>query len=280
GSQVVVFEQSMQDEAAERFELAADIRPGIEANQFSLVYQPLISLTDNNVVGFEALLRWHHPERGNVSPGLFIPLAEANGTIIDLGRWALETACRQMVHWQQDHPTLRNCHVSVNLSASQLEEDGEIDRLIDIVRESSIAPQLLTIELTESTMTRDPMRTREQLGALRDMNINIAIDDFGTGVSGLSHLRDLPFDVIKLDKSYVDTLGVSQEGTRLVQQIIDLATAMGANTVGEGIESSEQVDTLHQMGCQVGQGFYLARPMSHSQIIEWIQARDAGRLVV
>ena len=276
---VVVFEQSMQDEAAERFELAADIRPGIEDDQFSLVYQPLISLTDNTVVGFEALLRWHHPERGNVSPGVFIPLAEANGTIIDLGRWALKTACGQMVQWQHEHLTLRNCHMSVNLSASQLEREGEIHQLIDIVRNSTIDPEHLIIELTESTMTRDPTRTREQLGALREMNINIAIDDFGTGVSGLSHLRDLPFDVIKLDKSYVDTLGVSQEGTRLVQQIIDLASAMGANTVGEGIESSEQADTLHNMGCQVGQGFYLARPMGGAQLIEWIQAREAGHLV-
>ena len=280
GSTVVVFEQSMQDEAAERFELAADIRPGIEGDQFALVYQPLISLTTNQVVGFEALLRWHHPERGNVSPGVFIPLAESNGTIIDLGRWALKTACTQMVCWQRRYPAVRDCHMSVNLSASQLEQDGEINQLIEIVRESTIAPELLTIELTESTMTRDPARTREQLGALRDLNINIAIDDFGTGVSGLSHLRDLPFDVIKLDKSYVDTLGVSQEGTRLVQQIIDLANAMGANTVGEGIESPEQVDTLHQMGCQVGQGFYLARPMGGEQLIEWLQAREAGQLVI
>jgi len=274
-----VFIKSMQQETAERFELAGELRGALTDGDFSLVYQPLISLEDNRVLNFEALIRWNHPERGNISPAVFIPLAEANGLIVEIGRWVLQQALNQLSIWKNTFKEFEDIGVSVNLSARQLENEKELNGLIDIIRKSNTKPTDLILELTESTMVTDAGRIHTELNTLRDLGIKIAIDDFGTGVSGLSHLRELPFDSVKIDKAFIDKIGVSQEGTLLVQQIIELSKAMGAYIVAEGIEEPEQVDILTAMGCDVGQGFYLARPMNPEKIVNWIKERSIGNLV-
>jgi len=274
----VMFEESMQQETAERFELAGELRSALNNNNFSLVYQPIISLEDNKVRNFEALLRWNHPERGNISPAVFIPLAESNGMIVEIGRWVLDQACKQLVSWKNQFPEFTELGLSVNLSAKQLEREDELNVLVKIIRDSKIDPTNLILELTESTMISDANRIHDDLNTLRELGIKIAIDDFGTGVSGLSHLRELPFDSIKIDKTFIDEIGQTQEGTLLVSQIIELSKAMGAYIVAEGIEQSEQVDILKTMGCELGQGFYLARPMPPEKLLTWIQARHVGNL--
>ncbi len=277
-AEVVVFEQSLQDKVDERFELMTDMQTALDNDQFAVVYQPLISFESQEVHSFEALLRWAHPTRGNISPATFIPLAERSGMIVELGRWVLEQSCRQLVQWRTEFEGFPKAQMAVNLSARQLERDGELEQLLRIIHNSGIDCSELTFELTESIMLKDAAWIRDQLTELRTLGIEIAIDDFGTGASGLNHLRELPFDIVKIDKSYVDKIGVDADGENLVSQIIDLAKGLDARTVAEGIETPGQADVLARMGCDIGQGFYLAKPMDRDRIESWIQVRRRAAL--
>ncbi len=275
-----LFTKEMQQEAVDRFELAADLRRALDQDEFNLVYQPLISLNDNTVHSFEALLRWDHPTRGNISPAVFIPLAESNGMIIEIGRWVLRHACAKLIEWQTTYREFSDTSMAVNLSARQLDIEGELNKLVDIVNNVGVNPNNVTIELTESVMVEDADKIRSQLEHLRAMGISIAIDDFGTGVNGLAHLRDFPFDIIKIDKVYIDQIGQTDEGTKLVKQLVELSKGVGAKkVVAEGIETPDQAEALIQMGCHIGQGFYLARPMAEDKLITWLQARRTGELL-
>lgn len=276
--EIVLYEQSLQDEVDERFELMTDMQSALDSDQFSLVFQPLISLETQQVHSFEALLRWAHPTRGNISPATFIPLAERSGMIVELGRWVLDQACRQIVTWQRELDGFPKASVAVNLSARQLERDGELQTLLAIIEASGVDCSALSFELTESIMLKDASWIRNQLTQLREMGIEIAIDDFGTGASGLNHLRELPFDIVKIDKSYVDKVGVDRDGENLVSQIIDLAQGLDARTVAEGIETPAQADWLTRSGCDIGQGFYLAKPMDPERIESWLQVRRRAEL--
>ncbi len=277
-NEVVVYEQSLQDQVDERFELITDMRSAIDNDEFSVVFQPLISLETQEVHSFEALLRWSHPTRGNISPATFIPLAEKSGMIVDLGRWVLDRSCRQLVEWQRSFDGFGNVSMGINLSARQLERHGELDVMLAIIADSGVDASALTFELTESIMLKDASWIRAQLHELRGLGIDIAIDDFGTGASGLNHLRELPFDTVKIDKSYIDRVGVDPDGENLVSQIIDLAKGLDAKTVAEGIETPIQADVLARMGCDIGQGFYLAKPMDRSRIEPWMQERRRAAL--
>ncbi len=273
---IVGYESWLREAATERFELDADLIPGIAAGQFSVVYQPLFSLSTNQVKGVEALLRWQHPERGHISPAVFIPLAEKSGAITELGRWVLEAACRQLVAWHEELPDALGLGMSVNVSARQLEDSNEFDVFHEIIRASGVDPSALTLELTETTMLDGIDSIREQLDRFRALGIKIAVDDFGTGTAGLNHLRDVPFDVLKVDKTYVDTLGKTGDAHALLSGVIELAHAMGALVVAEGIETPQQANELRQMGCDVGQGFYLGRPMDRARIELWFERGRDG----
>lgn len=274
--EVVVYDQDLQDEIQERFELTAAMRPALESGQFHLHYQPLISLASDRVESFEALLRWTHPEKGSISPGTFIPLAERSGLIVELGRWVLHEACRQLVEWRQRHEGFDQVSIGVNLSARQLERHGELDALLYLVDGTGLDYGSLTVELTESIMIDDRGWIGSQLQHLRELGTRIAIDDFGTGAAGLSHLRQLPYDVVKIDKSYIDQVGADPTGERLVVQIIELAQGMDAVSVAEGIETGEQLQALKAMGCDIGQGFHLARPMTPDDLERWMAERGGA----
>jgi EAL domain-containing protein (putative c-di-GMP-specific phosphodiesterase class I) len=224
----------------------------------------------------EALLRWSHPERGPISPGVFIPLAEKSGTVVELGRWVMTQACAQLRHWHETVDGAEALGMSVNVSALQLERKGEAERLCQIVVDSAVDPSRVTAELTESTLIEDGGWIRSQLQTLRDQGMRVAIDDFGTGAAGLSHLRNVPFNVIKIDKSYVDALSESAEAQRLVRGVIDLAHTLGAETVAEGIEEPTEFDLLQSLGCELGQGFYLGRPMDPAQLEDWFAKGRSG----
>ncbi len=276
GGDIVVFEPWMREVADERFVLESDLLPGLRAGEFHVVYQPLLGLSTQRVRSVEALLRWNHPERGAVSPASFIPVAERSGAIVELGRWVLAESCRQLKYWHDELPDGDGLGVSVNMSVRQLADESEFERLKSIILDSGVDPRALTLELTESLVISEVPTMRRGVEDLRSMGIQIAVDDFGSGTAGLNHLRDVPFDILKIDKSYVDPLGVNPDAYQLLSSMVELAHSMEATVVAEGIETHEQAALLRQMGCDVGQGFYLGRPMDPVRLEEWFAEGRSG----
>jgi len=272
----VVFEPFMHDVANERFELESDLLPGLAAGEFSVVFQPLLLMETQQVRSVEALLRWTHPERGSVSPASFIPVAEQSGAIVELGRWVLAESCRQLKVWHDHIPGGEGLGVSVNVSVRQLVQEAEFERLMDIILDSGVVPARVTLELTESMMINEVPTVRRGIQDLRSLGVRIAVDDFGTGTAGLSHLRDVPFDILKIDKSYIDPIADDPDAYRLLAGVVELAHSMHATVVAEGIESHEQAALLRRMGCDIGQGFYLGRPMDPAALEGWFAAGRDG----
>ena len=244
-----------------RRDLQAALDSAVTESAFTLVYQPIVELETGAVAGFEALLRWPHAEWGMVQPDQFIALAEETGHILPLGAWVLQQATTDLARWQQharDHPPV---YVSVNVSARQLRDPGFVGGVRRRLAESGLHPSSLVLELTESGLLRPDQRLRADLEELQGMGMRLAIDDFGTGYSSLSYLRDLPIDVLKIDKSFVDGIAVSTQRLALAEVIIRIAKTLGLTVIAEGIESEIQRDMLVSMGCRYGQGYLLAVPM-------------------
>ncbi|MEY2451856.1 MAG: hypothetical protein QOD92_1430 [Acidimicrobiaceae bacterium] len=254
-----VFEAAMHHAAVERLELEAELRGAIERDELVVHYQPIISLTDDDVVGFEALVRWQHPDRGLVPPMEFVPVAEDTGFIIPIGTWVLDQACAAASRW----PARTNgerMQISVNLSARQLFDANLIETVRSIMKRNGLEVGQLTLEITESVLMEDTDLAVLQLNALKNLGVQIAIDDFGTGYSSLSYLRSFPVDVLKIDKSFTDSVAVDVEGAGFVQAILRLAQVLGVMTVAEGIEQEAQAVRLRELGCELAQGFYFGRP--------------------
>lgn len=248
----------MHRRALARLELEAEIRLAVKNEEFTLHYQPQIDLASGQVVGAEALVRWLHPTRGLIPPGVFIPIAEEIGLIQEIGDWVLKTACAQNGSWQRAGlPPLR---MAVNLSAAQL-NPGLYDRVLEVLKDHQLSPQSLEIELTESVMMQDPARGIALLGQLSDAGVNIAIDDFGTGFSSLAYLKKLPIDLLKIDRSFVMDLGSSMDDAAIVTSIIALGHALGMRVIAEGVETEEQLSFLKRLGCDEAQGYLFSRPV-------------------
>jgi diguanylate cyclase (GGDEF)-like protein/PAS domain S-box-containing protein len=260
--QIQVFEPAMHHQLERRVQLGNDLVRAVRDDQIDVHYQPIVDIDDSHVIGFEALARWNHPSAGDISPSVFIPLAEEIGLICQIGRRVLNTACREAAAWRA---TLGHDYsVSVNVSARHFDEDLVAD-VRHALTQAQLPPHLLTIEITESVLQgRD--RAAAALTALRDLGVHISLDDFGTGYSALAYLRDFPLDEIKIDRSFVSNLH-AESGARLVKTIIDLAHAMHLSIVAEGIERPEQADLLQGQGCSRGQGFLYARALRPDQVI-------------
>jgi diguanylate cyclase (GGDEF)-like protein/PAS domain S-box-containing protein len=265
-----------------RRELTAALEEAVAHSAFTLAYQPIVALTTGELAGFEALVRWPHPQWGMLQPNQFIALAEETGQIIPLGSWVLGRAAADMARWRQapgraplDHgaavPVLdggappRGLYVSVNVSARQFSDPGFVDGVREVLRESGLEPGALMLELTESVLLRRDERVQADLMELKAIGVRLAIDDFGTGYSSLSYLRELPIDVLKVDKSFVDGIAVSGQRLALAEGIVQLARTLRLEVIAEGIESEVQRDLLTSMGCQFGQGYVLAMPMPASE---------------
>ncbi|MEO0946547.1 MAG: EAL domain-containing protein [Cyanobacteria bacterium J06641_5] len=258
-----IFDRAMHEQVLNRFQLETSLRRAIERDEFLLHYQPIVSYQERQILGFEALVRWQHPERGYLSPSEFIPIAEETGLIVPLGAWVLETACRCMRDWQDRLPAeiTANLKMGVNVSARQLQE-GEFLTTIDrALMVTGLPPQCLNIEVTEGSLLSDVERTIDTLRALRQRRVNVSIDDFGTGYSSLSYLKRFPIDTLKIDRSFVDGLGTTAEDESIVKAIVTLAGTFGLGVVAEGVESELQLARVEALGCRAVQGNWFSEPV-------------------
>jgi diguanylate cyclase (GGDEF)-like protein/PAS domain S-box-containing protein len=259
-SKWALYEPGMRTAALDRLELENDLRQAVENQQFRLVYQPVIELESNNVVGFEALLRWDHPVRGVVGPAAFIPIAEANGAIIAIGQWVLEEACRTAAQWHRANPAVQ-LTMAVNLSARQIATPDIVAHVAAALEHSGFAAASLILEMTESVLVQDAKTAGRRLQELRALGVRLAIDDFGTGYSSLSYLRQFPIDILKVDKSFTDTITDGAQVPAIVRGLLDLAKTLRMQTVAEGIELEVQLVSLRDEHCDFGQGFLFAKPL-------------------
>ena len=269
-----VYEPKQATEARRRFSIETELRRALDKDQLKLFYQPLINLKTGNVAGFEALARWNHEDRGDISPTEFIPVAEESGLILQLGRWAMDTAAQTLAGWDREAGDKLPLYVGVNLSAIQVARDNIADVVESALRSSGLAGDRITLELTESAIVQDPARATRVFEALKALDTTVAMDDFGTGYSSLAYLQRLPIDVLKIDRSFVSGMMVDPDSVAIVRAVLSLAEALGMSTTAEGIETVELATTLAALGCASGQGFYFAQPLEAAAALEYWRSRS------
>jgi diguanylate cyclase (GGDEF)-like protein len=268
-NQVCVFTSEMNTAATERFELVNGLREAIYSGQLMLMFQPQVSVADEELVGAETLVRWEHPTRGIVSPSEFITVAEETGMMVPLGEWVLQAACRAAVGWEK----LPNLRISVNISGRQLDHSDFPDRVMAILQETGLAPHRLELELTESLAASESALVA--LGRLRSMGIRTAIDDFGTGHSSLALLKRLPVDLLKVDQSFVRGAAVTDPDAVILEAIIHMARGLGLDLIAEGVETTEQMALLAERGCSLMQGYLFSKPIRREDFEAAVTAPDA-----
>jgi diguanylate cyclase (GGDEF)-like protein/PAS domain S-box-containing protein len=270
-----LFEPEMHEGVLQRLELRTDLQRALATDQLELYYQPVIRLEDGTISGVEALLRWNHPERGMVGPDQFIPLAEESGLIVPIGRWVLREGCRQGKRLLDGVPSDKPATLAINLSLKQLQHSDVVADVRDALEESGLAPERLTLEITESVLMADTDLAVQRLAELKALGLKLALDDFGTGYSSLSYLSKFPVDVLKMDRSFLRE-GASQATTDLANAVVALGSTLSLEVVAEGIELPEQWKTLRELGCELGQGFYFARPMDAESARVFLAEGRAG----
>jgi diguanylate cyclase (GGDEF)-like protein/PAS domain S-box-containing protein len=292
-----VFEPMFLTSAVDRLDLESSLRRAIDRGELDLVYQPVVNLaapgpsglgsgqggpsgrgsasTDGlapgRIVGAEALVRWDHPQRGRLLPGEFIPLAEDIGVVHELGAWVLETACLQLARWLADAPQPAAFSMAVNLSGRQLDHPGLVDLVAGVLRATGVPPVCLDLEVTESAVMQDVTSSAAMLASLKDLGVNIAVDDFGTGYSSLAYLRRFPVDRLKVDRSFIRGLGTEPEDSAIVGAVVGLAHALGLVAVAEGVETSDQVEALRSLDCDLAQGYHFGRPACGDELERWLE---------
>lgn len=269
-----MFTATMNEQAVKRMALETDLRQGLENNAFELHFQPQYDGPSGALVACEALVRWQHPQRGLISPGEFIPMAEETGMIVRLGRWVLQQACRQTRQFQ--HAGLTELRVAVNLSARQFLQQDLPGIVAQALADSGLAPACLEIEITEGTIIEDFPAAHATLTALRGLGVSIAIDDFGTGYSALSYLQKFPIDVLKIDRSFICDLHSGNSSVAISRAIIAMAHELKLKVLAEGVDSAEQLEILSELGCDLLQGFYLSRPLAAGEFLEFGRRHQSG----
>jgi diguanylate cyclase (GGDEF)-like protein len=269
----VVFLPSMQEDIVDSRALTVDLYGALERRELFLQYQPIVNLGSGKVTGVEALVRWRHPTKGLLGPDTFIPAMESNGLIVPVGLWVLQEACRRGAQMLAEGFMIS---VSVNVSAKQLDRDRIIDDVQNALSSSGFPAGMLTLELTETTLMVDVDETLERLKALKALGVHLAIDDFGTGYSSMAYVRQFPIDVLKIDQSFVAGLGETAEAGALVHSLVELGKALGIRTIAEGVETEAQRQTLLAENTDEAQGFYFARPLDFSSVIQLLRSQDIG----
>ena len=268
-----VYEPREASAARRRFSIETELRRALEKDQLKLFYQPLIDLKSGEVAGFEALARWEHDDRGEISPAEFIPVAEESGLILTLGRWAMDRAARTLADWDCKVGEPLPVYVGVNLSAIQVARDDVASVVQSALRSTGLSGDRLTLELTESSIVQDPLRAQRVFESLKALDATVAMDDFGTGYSSLAYLQRLPIDVLKIDRSFVTGMMVDPDSVAIVRAVLSLAEALNMSTTAEGIETVELATTLATLGCASGQGYYFARPLEADSALEYWKTR-------
>lgn len=269
-----LFDKSMHDRAMKVLQLETDLRHAVERDELFVVYQPIVSLMSGQLVGFEALARWRHAERGLISPAEFIPIAEEVGYIVPIGQWVLEQSCRQMREWQKESPEKLPLTISVNLSGRQLAQTTIVQQIKQTLDRTGVDPRQIRLEITESVLMENIEASKENLERLRTLGIQLSIDDFGTGYSSLSYLHRLPIDTLKVDRSFVNRLVESSENAEIVRTIVSLASNLGMAVIAEGVESKEQMEELRRLGCAYGQGYLFSTPVGVEEAMQMVRQRQ------
>jgi diguanylate cyclase (GGDEF)-like protein len=268
-----IYEPQVASLARRRFSIETELRRALEKDELKLFYQPLIDLKSGEVAGFEALARWTHEDRGEISPAEFIPVAEESGLILQLGRWAMDKAAQTLADWDRKAGEKLPLYVGVNLSAIQIARDDIAGVVSSALKSAGLTGERLSLELTESAILQDPARATRVFDALKSLDATVAMDDFGTGYSNLAYLQRLPIDVLKIDKSFVSGMMVDPDAVAIVRAVLSLAEALGMSTTAEGIETVELATTLATLGCASGQGFYFAKPLEAQAALDYWKSR-------
>ena len=273
-----IFAPAMHDAALQLLHLESNLRKAINQQEFIVHYQPIIDLSDGKIAGFEALVRWQHPQYGMISPQSFIPIAEETGLIIPIDRWVLQQACHQLRLWHQEKLTDYPLFISVNLSARQFAQLDLIDRIDQILTETQLNPECLKLEITESAIMDNVNFAAVILQKLRERSIGLSIDDFGTGYSSLSYMHSFPVSSLKIDRSFVQRLDGNPENLGLIPAIISIAKTMGMSAIAEGIETTQQLNQLKTLGCDFGQGYLFSKPVEAQRATELIASANPSPL--
>jgi diguanylate cyclase (GGDEF)-like protein/PAS domain S-box-containing protein len=269
-----IFDQEMHGFVVELLQLETDLRRAIERSEFLIHYQPIVSLKSGSIMGFEALVRWQHPQRGLIPPVKFISLAEETGLIIPIGYWVLRQACSQMRAWHDEYPRNPPLTISVNLSAKQFAQPDLIRQIEVILQETGLDPRCLRLEITEGVVMQNADSTIQMLLQLRALNVQLHIDDFGTGYSSFSYLYRFPIQSLKIDRSFISRMGIGDENSEIVRTIVNLARNLGMEVIAEGIETTEQLALLNELQCECGQGFHFSQPVDCAAAGSLIAGRE------
>jgi diguanylate cyclase (GGDEF)-like protein/PAS domain S-box-containing protein len=273
-SRCVLFDAEMRAAAMKRLEIERDLRQAIERDELALYYQPVVNLRSGEIDGLEALVRWRHPERGMLDPGEFVSIAEDSGMIEPIGRWVQERACRQALTWQQLRPDARPLDVAVNLSARQAAHRDLPTTVEEVLARTGLDPIHLRLEITESVLIDESATAIASLEALSGLGVRLVLDDFGTGYSSLAYLNRFPFDALKIDRSFVEALGIEQEATAIVEAIIGMARGLSLEVIAEGVESEVQLSELQRLGCDFAQGHLFHAAMPEREVSRLIAEGD------
>jgi EAL domain-containing protein (putative c-di-GMP-specific phosphodiesterase class I) len=263
----------MHTHAVYVLQMENDLRRAIDREELRVYYQPIVSLDNGQLAGFEALIRWQHPERGFINPSDFIPLAEDTGLIVPLGLWILKRACQQLCQWQWQSPSNRSLFMSVNLSGKQVAQPNLESEIAEILEEVRIEPRHLKLEITESAVMENADMAARLLKRLKALGVQLSIDDFGTGYSSLSYLHRFPVNTLKIDRSFVGRIGEAAENIEIVRTVVSLAENMGMEVVAEGVENLSQLRQLRKLRCQYGQGYLFSGPADAESVAGWISKK-------
>jgi EAL domain-containing protein (putative c-di-GMP-specific phosphodiesterase class I) len=271
-----LYEAGMHGEVTRRLALSAALAHAVEHRELHLVFQPIVDLVSGHPYGVEALVRWSQQDGTFIGPSDFIPLAEQTGLILPIGSWVLDAACAELARWHGEMATSHDFTVTVNISARQLMEPGFVDEVRAVVTRHGVLPANLVLELTESVLIEDTPTVARTLAALKDIGVRLAIDDFGTGYSSMNYVSRFPIDVLKIDRSFVESVAENTTSTALVAAMVQLANSLGITAVAEGVEDHAQADALRRLGCRLAQGFLFARPLPVADVDVLLGLGDLG----
>lgn len=273
----MIFNTEMRKQAINRLSMENDMHHALTRGEFSMHYQPIVTLKENHLAGFEALLRWNHPVKGYIPPEEFIPIAEETGLILDIGCWVLKQACSQVKKWQEQFPHYHDLFVNINISQKQFSHPEFVQKLRKILKETWLNPACLNLEITENVLMENAESMIEILNKIRELGVGLHVDDFGTGYSSLSYLQQFPIDTLKIDYSFINHIGTNGDRAEIVKTILVLARELGVDTIAEGIETEHQMIQLRELDCHYGQGFYFGKPMDEEHVTESLQKHPGNK---